>query len=41
MTYYQKRKEELRQEAIQYQKDNSPKSWLDIAGATDYFIEFG
>ena len=39
--YYQKRKNELRAEAIEWQTNQEPKTWLDVAGATDYFTELG
>ena len=42
MNYYQKKKQQLRAEAIQYQIDNANNSlsWGDIVSAQDYFNTF-
>lgn len=43
MNYYQQRKAQLKEEAKQFQLDNSNNllTWLDIAGGLDYFYDYG
>ncbi|MBO5870602.1 MAG: hypothetical protein J6Q89_07630 [Clostridia bacterium] len=43
MNTYQKKKEELRQQALEWQAHlaDVPQSWLDVMQAGDYFSENG